>query len=263
MAKSIDAFNPQCKTGEDGQEWFKCNDGLCIVEPWRCDGEPDCMDGSDEFDCVNYNRTRLGNKQTTNSETSSANSQDGFLSNFSDSTTELPEEWTDNDELCKTKCKRDGEVDYWCWKINKSWDYCTPALLPTLPTEVSKKVTTTTMTTTTTSTTTTTTNSTATSTTTVAESKMGKISVAQVFNMSIIEWMGYMHSVAEDLKTENKEILSHLNENVNGNKIEVLENRVEHLEEIIEKNAQKEIGILEKIASKLDNTVFVKMVANN
>ena len=34
-----------------------------------------------------------------------------------------------------------------------------------------------------------------------------------------------MHSVAEDLKTENKEILSHLNENVNGiseygNKIE-------------------------------------------
>ena len=45
--------------------------------------------------------------------------------------------------------------------------------------------------------------------------------------------------------------------------IEVLENRVEHLEEIIEKNAQKEIGILEKIASKLDNTVFVKMVANN
>ena len=55
----------KCKTGEDGQEWFKCNDahGLCIVEPWRCDGEPDCLDGSDELDCVNYNRTRLGNKR--------------------------------------------------------------------------------------------------------------------------------------------------------------------------------------------------------
>ena len=38
---------------------------------------------------------------------------------------------------------------------------------------------------------------------------------------------------------------------------------MEHLEEIIEENAQKETGILEKIASKLDNTVFVKMVANN
>ena len=45
--------------------------------------------------------------------------------------------------------------------------------------------------------------------------------------------------------------------------IEALENRVEHLEEIIEENAQKEIGILEKIASKLENTVLVKMVANN
>ena len=74
-----------------------------------------------------------------------------------------------------------------------------------------------------------------------------------------------MHSMAEDLKTENKEILSHLNENANeyGNKIEVLENRMEHLEKIIEENAQKEIGILEKIARKLDNTVLVEMVPKN
>ena len=45
--------------------------------------------------------------------------------------------------------------------------------------------------------------------------------------------------------------------------IEVLENRMEHLEEIIEENTQKEIGILEKIARKLDNTVLIEMVAKN
>ena len=66
--------------------------------------------------------------ETTNSERSSDNTQDVFLSNFSDSTAELPEEWTDNGELCKTKCKKDGEAYPWCWKIgkSKSWDYCTP-----------------------------------------------------------------------------------------------------------------------------------------
>ena len=74
-----------------------------------------------------------------------------------------------------------------------------------------------------------------------------------------------MQSMKEDLKTENKEILNHLNENANeyGNKIEALENRMEHLEKMIEENAQKEIGILEKIARKLDNTVLVEMVAKN
>ena len=39
---------------------------------------------------------------------------------------ELPEEWTDNGELCKTKCKKDGEAYNWCWKVGKSWDYCSP-----------------------------------------------------------------------------------------------------------------------------------------
>ena len=63
-----------------------------------------------------------------------------------------------------------------------------------------------------------------------------------------------MHSMTEDLKTENKGILNHLNENANeyGNKIEALENRMEHFEKMIE-----------KIARKLDNTVLVEMVAKN
>ena len=70
-----------------------------------------------------------------------------------------------------------------------------------------------------------------------------------------------MHSMAEDLKTENKENAKGISEYVD--KIEALDNRMEHLEEIIKENAQREIGILEKIASNLDNKVVVEMVAKN
>ncbi len=33
-------------------EQFKCKDGLCIANNWKCDDTIDCLDGSDEDNCT-------------------------------------------------------------------------------------------------------------------------------------------------------------------------------------------------------------------
>lgn len=40
---------PSCNTEE-----FQCRDGSCVSLAFHCDGDPDCADLSDEFDCGKY-----------------------------------------------------------------------------------------------------------------------------------------------------------------------------------------------------------------
>lgn len=40
-----------CSTSKCASTEFRCGDGTCISENWRCDSESDCLDNSDEADC--------------------------------------------------------------------------------------------------------------------------------------------------------------------------------------------------------------------
>ena len=35
-------------------DWFRCNDGVRIAKVWKCDGENDCLDESDEDNCTQH-----------------------------------------------------------------------------------------------------------------------------------------------------------------------------------------------------------------
>ncbi|CAH0560374.1 unnamed protein product [Brassicogethes aeneus] len=47
----------QCGTNTCAKNYFVCGDGKCLPSYWKCDYEPDCSDGSDELNCPHENCT--------------------------------------------------------------------------------------------------------------------------------------------------------------------------------------------------------------
>lgn len=50
-----DAVESQCEANQ-----FRCRDGLCIAASWKCDGDKDCSDYTDELNCTGKSVDKQG-----------------------------------------------------------------------------------------------------------------------------------------------------------------------------------------------------------
>lgn len=47
----VTTVEPPKFTGPCSSNFFSCKSGKCIPMSWHCDGNNDCQDGSDEYEC--------------------------------------------------------------------------------------------------------------------------------------------------------------------------------------------------------------------